>query len=165
MWLEPPPRQGLPWLWRRDPFLRWGSSGAASRPLSPRTCVARSLSRPTLPARPLSRPMWAGRPLSRPRGPRGPPAVQRVWHACVWSSLLTGRRDQAVVAGPTGSPHRLVSDCVARTLCRCGRARGEATAWLCAGRSSWVTSFRLSGPLWAGQAEGTTHTGLPFDSV
>ena len=42
---------------------------------------------------------------------------------------------------------------VARTLCRCGRARRGATAWLCAGRSPWVTSFQLSGPLWAGQTE------------
>ena len=88
------------------------------------------------------------------RGPRGPPAVQRVWRACEWFSSSTGRRDQAVVAGPTGSSHRLVSDGVARTLCRSGRARDEATAWLCAGRSLWVTSFWLSGPLWAGQAEG-----------
>jgi len=66
--------------------------------------------------------------------------------------VQAGWRDQAVVACPIDSSHRVVSHCVARTLCRCGHAPRVVTALLCTCRSPWVTSFWLSGPLWAGRA-------------
>jgi len=65
-------------------------------------------------------------------------------------------------AGPTGASHRIIPDCVARSVWRCGRPPRMSNACLCAGRSPLVTFFPLSGPLPSGLGRGL-RIGVPSD--
>jgi len=108
--------------------------------------VARAAPQPSDGGRAASQPSYVARAAPKPSYVGGV-------HAC-GSRFQTGRREQALVAGPTGSSLRIGPDCVAWTVGRCGRAPRVSSACLRAVWSPWVSFRRVPGLLQSGPGWG-----------